>query len=215
MTNMPSVLIVEDQKMARDIMAGYVEDSGRYRLAGAIANAATAELFCESRPVDLILMDVCTERDESGLDAAAVIKKRFPRIKIIIVTSMAEVGFIDRAREVKADSFWYKDVSQEDLLAVMDRTVNGESVYPDKTPEVKLGMATSYDLTKQELAVLRAVMESASYQEAAEKLGCTDRNIRFHMDNMMDKTGYRSRMVLMTAVAQKKLIITNPDKDIE
>ena len=40
---------------------------------------------------DLILMDVCTSGSKDGIEAAAEIKVKFPKIKIIIVTSMVEV----------------------------------------------------------------------------------------------------------------------------
>lgn len=82
---MKRVLIVEDQKMVRDNMADYINASDEFTLAGTLSNAATAEIFCEKNHVDLILMDVCTENDESGLDAASSIKKHYPDIKIIIL----------------------------------------------------------------------------------------------------------------------------------
>ena len=113
---MVNVLIVEDQRMARERLESYIASDGRYRLVKSISNAALAEMSCMQNQVDLILMDVCTEYDESGLEAAARIKKHFPHIKIIIITSMAECSFIDRARAAGAESFWYKDVSQEELL---------------------------------------------------------------------------------------------------
>jgi two-component system vancomycin resistance associated response regulator VraR len=209
------VLIVEDQKMARDSMVGYVEASENYVLEGTLKNAGSAEVFCAGHNVDLILMDVCTEYDESGLDATAVIKKRYPSIKVIIVTSMVECSFLDRAREAGADSFWYKDTESVELLNVMDRTMAGEHIYPERTPEVRLGLTTSYHLTGTELLVLRTIMESSNYQEAADKIGCTERNIRFHLNNILDKTGYRNRFELCMAVSQKKLIIVNPDSELD
>ncbi len=95
---MTRVLIVEDQKMAQENMEAIVRSSENYTLAGIIPNAADAELFCMRETVDLILMDVCTARDENGIEAAAVIKKKFPKIKIVIVTSMAEHTFIEKRR---------------------------------------------------------------------------------------------------------------------
>lgn len=212
---MTRVLIVEDQKMAQEYMESILSSADGYILAGAIRNAADSELFCMREDVDLILMDVCTLRDESGIDAAAVIKKKFPHIKIIIVTSMAEHSFIDKARSANADSFWYKDASGGDLLSVMDRTMNGEHVFPERTPEVKLGMTTSYDLTQAELEVIRALLQSTNDENAAALLGCTKANVRWHLSKILEKTGYRTRMELLIAVARKNLIIVPPNKDLE
>ena len=212
---MTNVLIVEDQKMAQENMEAIIKTNENYTLAGIIPNAADAELFCMRGGVDLILMDVCTARDESGIEACAVIKKKFPKIKVIVVTSMAEHTFIEKARAARADSFWYKDASHGELISVMDRTMAGERIFPDKTPEVKLGLTTSYELTQSELDVLRALMQSTSDEDAANMLGCTKANIRWHLGKILDKTGYRTRMELLIAVAQKNLIIVAPDKALE
>lgn len=212
---MTRVLIVEDQRMAQENMESIIRSTEVYRLAGTLSNAADAELFCMSSEVDLILMDVCTARDENGIEAAAVIKKKFPAIKIIIVTSMAEHSFIEKAKQAGADSFWYKDASQGELLSIMDRTMAGEHIFPDRSPEVKLGYSTSYELTQSELDVIRALMQSTSDEDAAAMLCCSKANIRWHLGKILDKTGYRSRMELLIAVAQKNLIVVFPDKSIE
>ena len=209
------VLIVEDQKMAQENMEAIIKSSKSYTLSGVISNAADTELFCMRESVDLILMDVCTARDENGIEACAVVKRKFPEIKVIIITSMAEHTFIEKARVAKADSFWYKDGSRGELIEVMDRTMAGEHIFPEKTPEVKLGLSTSYELTHSELDVIRALMQSTSDEDAASMLGCTKANIRWHIGKILDKTGYRTRMELLIAVAQKNLIIVTPDKALE
>ena len=212
---MTRVLIVEDQKMAQENMEAIVQSSEDYILAGTISNAADAELVCMHKPVDLILMDVCTAYDESGIEACAIIKKKHPKIKVIIVTSMAEHTFIEKAKEANADSFWYKDASHNELIDVMERTMKGEHIFPDKTPEVRLGLSSSYELTNAEFEVLRALMQSTGDEDAAKMLGCTKANIRWHVGKILEKTGYRTRMELLIAVAQKNLIIVTPDKALE
>ena len=212
---MTRVLIVEDQKMAQENMAAIVRSTENYIHVATIPNAGDTELICMGENIDLILMDVCTAHDENGIDAAAIIKRKFPRIKVIIVTSMAEYSFIDRAKEAGADSFWYKDASRRELLEVMDRTMAGEHVFPERTPEVRLGLATSYELTRSELEVIRALMQSTGDEDAARMLGCSKANVRWHIGQILEKTGYRTRMELLIAVAQKNLVITAPDKRLQ
>ena len=209
---MTRVLIVEDQKMAQENMEAIVQSSEDYILAGTISNAADAELVCMHKPVDLILMDVCTAYDESGIEACAIIKKKHPKIKVIIVTSMAEQNKKEKAKEANADSFWYKDASHNELIDIMERTMKGEHIFPDKTPEVRLGLSSSYELTNAEFEVLRALMQSTGDEDAAKMLGCTKANIRWHVGKILEKTGYRTRTELLIAVAQKNLIIVTPDK---
>ena len=52
------VLIVEDQRMAREDMENYIQSSGRYSLEASITNAAMAETVCRQSRCELVLMDV-------------------------------------------------------------------------------------------------------------------------------------------------------------
>ncbi|MDO4483012.1 MAG: response regulator transcription factor [Clostridia bacterium] len=142
-----NVLIVEDQDMPRELFGIYIRQSSDFALAGSIPNAAGAPEFCRRHPVDLILMDVITELGHSGLDAAEEIKRTFPHIKIIIVTSMPEYSWLERARNIGVDSFWYKDGQQETILQVMRRTMAGERLYPDDTPLIPLGKSSNHEFS--------------------------------------------------------------------
>lgn len=205
---MTKVLIVDDQRTARQILeAAVLRGSDRYRLAHSIENAALAALYCAGGGVDLILMDVYTSHRENGLEAAAEIKKNQPHIKIIIVTSLPEHSFIQKARAVGCESFWYKDFGQEDLLDVMDRTVAGESVYPDSAPVLQIGMAKSVDFTKRELEVLREKINGCSNQEICERLSIKKPTLEYHMGNILSKTGYPNATRLSMDVVDQKFII--------
>ncbi len=204
---MINVLIVEDQRMMRESMENYIRQSEGYSLAGSIAGASLAEKCCASNPVDLVLMDVCTEHDESGFEATRILKARFPNIKVIIVTSMLDAGYLNRAREVGADSIWFKDVSQVELMTVVERTMNGESVYPDKTPEVRIGNASSYEFTEAEIKVLRLLVEGMTYKEMANALNVSVETVKSQVGSMLQKTGFSSKTKLAAMVMSKRLIV--------
>lgn len=204
---MKHVLIVEDQRMTRESMESYIRQSGQYRLVDSIANAGLAELCCARQSVDLVLMDVCTENDESGFEATRKIKSRFPGTKVIIVTSMLDCGYLTRAREVGADSIWFKDASQDELMSVVERTMKGESVYPDKTPQVRLGNTTSYEFSEAELRVLRLLVEGMTYRQMADALGVTVDTVKAHISSMLSKTGFSSKTKLAAVVISKRLIV--------
>lgn len=74
-------------------------------LRGSISDAGLALARCCRIPVDLILMDVCTAGNRDGIEAAAEIKAKFPNIKIIIVTSMAEVGIFGQGKSGRCGQF--------------------------------------------------------------------------------------------------------------
>ena len=177
--------------------------------------AELAIIKCKQQPIDLILMDVCTKGSKNGIDAAAEIKQQFPNIKIIIVTSMVEVSYLERAKDAKADSFWYKDLSREELIDVIDRTMAGEHLFPGETPRVKLGLATSAEFTSKEIEVLRLVCEGLEYGEIAEKLNVSVNTVKTHVSHILQRTGYANKTRLAIAGANKNFIIPSIREDQE
>ena len=203
------VLIVEDDPMARQLLEIYVEKSGAYTLAQSVESAAFAELCCRARQIDLILMDVCTAMNASGLEAAEKIKREFPYIKVIIITSQPECSFLDRARAAGVDSFWYKNGTAEELVTIMDRTMAGEQVYPETTPPLQLGEVTSDLLSDRELEVLRELVAGEPDAAIAEKLHMSLRTVKAHIQSMRDKTGFRNRTELAVRAREIGLIIND------
>lgn len=209
---MTKVMIVEDDPMASKLLEIFVKESDRYSVAHTIDNASMAEMYCFKNPIDLILMDVCTAMNANGLDAAAKIKKSFPHIKVIIMTSQPECSFIDRARSIGVDSFWYKESTAEKVIEVMDRTMNGESVYPDTTPTLQLGNAKSSEFSSKELEVLRELISGESDAVIADKLHMSLRTVKAHIQTMRDKTGFKNRTELAVRARECGLVI-NEYKD--
>ena len=212
---MTSVLIVEDQRMPRENMEHLVEDSGRYRRVASLSTAEMALAQCARHAVDLVLMDVCTKGSRDGIDVAAEIKARYPETKVIIITSMVEESYLKRAKAAGAESFWYKDVSPESLLEVMDRTMAGESLYPDRTPETRLGQVSSTQLTPREIEVLRLVCEGLEYEEIAAELGISSRTVKRFVSSLLEKTGYSNRTRLAIAVTKKNFILPHLEEECE
>lgn len=204
---MIQVLIVEDQRMPRENMEHIIQDSEKYELAASISSAELAITKCQRQHIDLILMDVCTAGNKDGIEAAGEIKGKFPNIKIIIITSMVEVSYLERAHNAGVDSFWYKDISKESLIDVIEYTMRGEHFFPEKTPAVQLGLASSDELTPAEIRVLRCVCDGLEYNDIAEKVGCSVNTVKTHISHILQKTGYANKIRLAIAVTNKNFII--------
>lgn len=205
---MTNVLIVDDERIVQELFTYYIEKTdGKYTLAGAIKDAANAEIYCASGKVDLIIMDVCTVNEHSGIAAAKEIKSKYPDIKIIIVTSAHDYRFIEKAREAGADSFWYKEFGDEELIDVMDKTMNGENVYPDSTPDVQIGNISSDMFTPKELEVLSYLVQNMGLHEIADKMGVAYTTVRSHVKNLKEKTGENNLIGLCYLVTKNRLIL--------
>lgn len=201
------VLIVDDQSIPRQLFESFVAASDRYELAASVETAKFADAYCAGGRVDLVIMDVVMSDGSSGLDTAKRIKQSYPKIKVIIVTSMPDSMFLRRAREIGVDSFWYKEAQQAPMLEVMDRTMAGEHIFPDRPPSTNLGMAQSTDFTERELDVLRLLSEGMTDKEIADNLFLSVTTVRYHINNLISKTGFGSRTELAVNAVRSGIAI--------
>ena len=163
------VMIVEDQTMIRSLLESYFPAEEGHRIVASIPGAKQAVEICRTSHVDLILMDVQTEHRENGLSAVRQIKAMNPKIKIIVVTSLAP-------------------------------------------PIVNVGLAKSTEFTKTELKVLRYLLRGLSYTRIASEMGCEMSTVKFHVANMLQKTGLENKLQLALAVSNVKLIVDLDEK---
>ena len=191
-----SVVVVDDQRLARMYVDLFVKSSTRYELAASIPYAEDALVWCREHPPDLLILDVIMERGMNGLEAAAILKRERPEIKIILATSLAQPEWMVRAQAVGIESFWYKEYSRLPLLEIMDRTMDGERVYADEPPQAMLGRLPTSELTEREKSLLGCLTLGIPNKEIAERLHLSPRTVKNYLDELMDKTDIHSRTEL-------------------
>ena len=203
------VVIAEDFRMIREIFENAVNQSEEFVLAGSFNTAVKAVEFIKDNPAELVLMDVLIPGSMNGLDAAKEIKALKPEVKIIIVTSMPELTYEKQAKEIGVESFWHKEIQEQSIIEIMERTMAGESVYPAVSPKVSMGNALSSEFTERETAILKELVEGLSNKEIAEKLMIEPSTVKMHISNMLQKTGYHSRLELAVQARHHGLVIGN------
>ena len=201
------VLIAEDFLMTRQLFENIINAAEDFELVASFPDADSAVAYTAQKYVDLVIMDIVMQTGQSGLSAAKRIKDTRPETRILIVTSMPEITYIDKARRIGVESFWYKEIQEQPILEIIRRTMQGESIYPDSTPVIRIGNAVSTEFTEKEAEVLRELTDGASNKEIAEKLGITERTVKMHITNMIQKTGFRSRLELAVKARVGGLVI--------
>ena len=212
MENKTRVVIADDQYVARSFFEMYIKTAPDYELAASLASAEQAVNFCRTNPVDLVILDVMMKRGLDGLTCAEIIKNNDPHIRIILATSTAEYAWIEQARQAGIESFWFKEYDERSLLDVMDRTMRGESVYPGSRPDPEFGNVRKSELTDRELEILRELTTNRSNEEIAANLGISVFTVKRHIQNILNKTGYASRLELAVNAKALDLVVHEDDR---
>ena len=89
----------------------------------------------------------------------------------------------------------------------MNRVMAGETVYPDSTPEIKIGAARSTEFTERELEVLRELTSGDPDADIAQRLNMSVWTVRTHVRHLLEKTGFESRTRLAVEARESGLVI--------
>ena len=186
---MYNIVVVEDHKLLRDMIVESIECENDFHVVASLADAKETAKICEELKPDVVLMDICTENNSNGIAYSKLIKEKFPSIKIVIMTGIMDLNFINDAKKFGIDSFIYKSISKESLITSLRSTMNGYSIYPnekDAPPET----AILQSLTSTEMLVLKTYCRLLDRKEVAEELGISISTLKNHISSIYTKTGY-------------------------
>lgn len=205
---MYNIVVVEDHKLLRDMIVESIECENDFHVVASLADAKETAKICEELKPDVVLMDICTENNSNGIAYSKLIKEKFPSIKIVIMTSIMDLNFINDAKKFGIDSFIYKSISKETLITSLRSTMNGYSIYPnekDAPPET----AILQSLTSTEMLVLKTYCRLLDRKEVAEELGISISTLKNHISSIYTKTGYDNLTKLSVYCISNGLIVTN------
>ncbi|MDD2502730.1 MAG: response regulator transcription factor [Clostridia bacterium] len=201
---MNKVLIVDDHESMCDSLSHALASTNEFEVIGSLKSAIHAELYCMKLKPDLVLMDVCTEAGASGLDATKDIRKKYPDIKVIVMSGFDEITYAPRAKEVGAHAFVFKSKSLDYFVQVAKGVMEGESFFPKpKTIHTSMGEAP---LTEREMEVLRLMCKHMTNKEIADELFITEHTVKYHKSNMLAKTGFKKAVDLAFHMISNGLI---------
>ena len=205
---MVRILIVEDQRIMQKYFESIIMREPEFRHVQTVSDACEAVKICSYSAIDLVLMDVQTFHNHDGLAAGKEIREAHPKTKVLIITSLIDPEVLARAKTGCADSLWYKDHGDEEILDVIHQTLEGKRVFPDISPNVQLNWIQSDEISPRQLEMLRLYIKGLSYSEIAKRMGCSTAGVRWNFQEMISKAGYSCKEDLIAAALESKLIVT-------
>ena len=83
----------------------------------------------------------------------------------------------------------------------------GEHVYPDDTPVIPIGNTNNHEFSERELEILRELITGDSNAEIGERLGIAASTVKYHVQNMLEKTGMHTRTELAAVARSLGIVI--------
>ena len=200
---MIKILLVEDQALLRDSLVHLIDAQTDMKIIGTAEDASKAPEMCRELKPDLVLMDVVTANDANGINYAGIIRREMPNIKIVIMTALPEITFVDEAKKAQVQSYIYKNSGNKHLFYVIRSTMEGVGVYPG--PSENSPFASQF--TDKEIAIIRLVCLGKTRDEIAKELGVSEFTLKSNITSILDKTGFDSITKFALYALSRDLIV--------
>jgi DNA-binding NarL/FixJ family response regulator len=189
-------------------------DEPDIEVVGEAADGWEAIALCSSLHLDLVLMDVRMPRMD-GLAATREVKRRYPKISVLMVTAHDDPDYLLEALKAGAAGYVLKDATQDEVIAAVRRVREGESPLDPELatrllkrlavegwdgppgPSQGKGQGSMYyyvePLTPRETEVLELLKLGRTNPQIAEDLVISRGTAKNHVEHIMTKLGVSDR----------------------
>jgi DNA-binding NarL/FixJ family response regulator len=209
------ILLADDHALVRSGLRMILDAESDLCVVAEAADGCEALAALDASPVDLAVIDIAMPR-MTGLQAAREIKRRHPRVRMLILSMYDNEEYFFEALRVGASGYVLKSVADRDLLEACRATMRGEPfLYAGAVTALireYLRRAQQGDglpdsiLTPREEEVLKLIAEGYSAREIANALGISAKTVDRHRTNTLQKLGLRDRLALTRYAIRTGLI---------
>lgn len=220
---MVKVLIADDQELIRQSLKIVLGTDSEIEITDSVGDGTDVLKGLEKNVPDVILMDVRMPKMD-GTVCTKEVKKKYPDVKIIILTTFDDDDFIYSALKYGASGYILKGISMEGLKqAIMTVHRGGSMINPDIATKVvrlfsqmaqsdfaiEVDEKGSDELTKSEKIIIQRVGQGLSNKEIAGKLYLSEGTVRNNISRILSKLGLRDRTQLAIWAVQTGIMLKN------
>jgi DNA-binding NarL/FixJ family response regulator len=205
------VLVVDDHKVVRRGLRTFISVHDDLELVGEAGNGEEAVEQCAALLPDVVLMDMMMPIMD-GPTAIEHIHARFPDVNVVALTSFSDEAFAQRALEAGAIGYLFKDVDEDELISAIRLASQGRGVVAPEAMQALVARsrieedAVEVGLTEREQTTLDLVARGLTNPQIAERLMISISTVNFHVHNVLDKLGAKTRTEAVMIAAREGLI---------
>ena len=222
------VLIVDDQHLFAESLKFVLEgeNKGKIEVVGIVGNGQEAIAFLADRKPQVVLMDIRMPVMD-GVEATAIIHRKYPEIKVLILTTFDDDELAVQALSKGANGYILKDVGPKELCLSIEAAEKG-AFFISPSIGVKLFeprrssaaedsrerenailhiLSDSHALTRREAEIIYHAGKAQSNKEIADVLSISEKTVKNHLSSIFDKLKIHNRLQLInfvTALYQSK-----------
>ena len=163
---------------------------------------------------DIFFMDVMMP-GISGIETIRELKRKYPDVKIIAITSLVDIQYLEALVSVEVDSLLLKDSSIEEMEYAVKQTIKGVHYFSPKVSIIltKESFRKTTDqsialefITEREMDVLKLLCTGVNRSKTADILGVSEKTVDKHKENLLLKTSSENLVQLVLFGIKNRVI---------
>ena len=191
---MIKVIIADDHKIVLEGLVSLISPNNDIVIIGEANNGNEVLQILEKKETDVVVLDIdMPEMD--GIEATKIIRKRYPKVKILILTMHSTIGFVRKIVETGANGYILKNKGKEELVSAIKALHAGGEYFGQDITKILISslkqsnMAGEIKLTRREIEVLKLIADEFTTPMISEKLHIAPTTVETHRRNLIEKTG--------------------------
>jgi len=203
------ILIVDDHRLFREGLATLLRETDEIEVIGDAHNGKDALIAVRELNPDIVLMDL--EMPElNGIEATRLVANKFPRTKVLALTSHEDDEHIYQAMVAGAVGYVVKRVNRDELIKIIKSAYKGEIFFSPFLANIvlKKGSQTSYEisLTQQERRIIQLIAEGYTNEGIAKTVYISRDTVKAHLKSIYKKLQVKTRTEAAVEALRRGLV---------
>jgi DNA-binding NarL/FixJ family response regulator len=207
------ILLAEDQVMVRQGLKMMIETDEEISVTGEADNGKEAISLCEKQLFDVAILDIRMPVMD-GIEAAKILRSRFPPIKILMLTTFDDNEYVLNALKLGVSGYMLKNGDTASLIRSIKSALSGGLSLEDHVASKVMPILLQNQedrqidatLTPRERAILKCIGEGLNNKEVAERLGLSVGTVKNQTSHVLDKLELRDRTQLAIYAIRHRLV---------
>jgi len=211
----PRILLIDDHKLLRAGLRMILERNPGWTVVGEAGESIAALALAESEKPNVVIADIHLP-GEDGIKVAQRILAKHPAIKVLFLSSDADIVLVRRALDAGGKGYLLKDNAAQDLIRAVEAAMQ-EGLF--LCPEIAAALVKDYrrrgaipaldapaPLSERELEVLRCIAEGMRNKEIADELKISQKSVETYRSRLLKKLRYTSTAELVRHAVREGMI---------
>ena len=202
---MTDLLIVDDHEIVRAGIKRLFENIPNLNIVADLGSGEEAYQFLHKNTVDLIIMDVSMP-GKGGIETTNQIKKRYPKIKILMLSMHDNAMIIEKAMKAGADGYILKNDLSDDLLNAVEKVMNNETIISASVDVDEFKDSLIKNLNNKEFEIFKSLASGEDLLAIAEKLNISYKTAANYQTSIKQKLNIKNILDFYNLAKENKIL---------